>query len=157
MNRADAARVLTAAALYDNRKVDELAAIAWEKALDGYVTVGDALQAVADHYGDTPDWIMPAHVNRRVKAMRSARVDGKTPPPPPPCIPHDNTAAQIGWTRTVTRHLADGLNDAEATAAALAEMGLPPLQIENPRPVAALVEQVAKAMPRIPTTERTAP
>lgn len=89
-------------------------------------------------------WVTPGDIIDGASRLRASRVNGRTPPPPPPCIPHDNVAAQIGWQRTVTRHLADGLDDGAATAAALTEMGLPPLEIEHTRPVAALVEQVAR-------------
>lgn len=149
MNTADAARLLTAAALYDNRKVDDLAAIAWSKALGPHVNYADALEAISAHYGATSDWLMPAHVNQRVSAMRRARVEHKTPPPPPASIDPADVGAQMTWTRTVTRYIADGHDEATAAEMTRIEMGL--LAVEGePRPVAQLVAQVEQSLPRIP-------
>lgn len=129
----------------------------WADALE-YVKFEDA-QNVAREFARTrrgaDRWVTPGDIIDHAARLRASRVNGRTPPPPPPCIPHDNVPAQIGWIRAVTRHLADGLTDDEATNATLAEMGMPPLEVENPRPVAALVEQVARAMPRIPAREDT--
>lgn len=155
MNQTEAVTVVT----YLNRAgllhAMEGQGAVWADALE-YVRFEDARDVARDlarTRRGADRWVTPGDIIDGASRLRASRVNGRTPPPPPPCIPHDNPMAQIAWTRTVTRHLADGLTDAEATNATLAEMGLPPLQIEAARPVAALVEQVARAMPRIPVKE----
>lgn len=72
MTPGDAARVLGACALYDNRTVGVADAAAWHKVI-GDLDVADALEAVARHYAESTDRIMPAHVRRGVKQIREER------------------------------------------------------------------------------------
>jgi len=73
----DAARVLAACALFDNRKIpddengDRLAE-GWF-ALIGHLDLRDALEAVRRHYAESTEWIMPAHINRGVRAIKAER------------------------------------------------------------------------------------
>jgi len=55
--------VLTKAAAYDRRTIGRAEVMAWYEAL-GDVDLADALEAVADHYAESTDWLMPAHVRR---------------------------------------------------------------------------------------------
>jgi len=72
MTPADAARVLTKAAAFDQRTVGAADAIVWAEALDE-IGVDDALEAVTRHYRGQTDRLMPAHVRRHVEQMRRDR------------------------------------------------------------------------------------
>ena len=54
MTPAEAGRVLALAAAYDNRQAGQAAVVA--------------------HYRDSRDWVMPADVNRRCRALRAERI-----------------------------------------------------------------------------------
>ncbi|MGS2645908.1 zinc finger domain-containing protein [Streptosporangium sp. G12] len=66
--------LLTTAAAYDRRKVGEADVIAWHAAV-GDLDYPDAQTAVVGHYTETTDWLMPAHVRVRVKAIRARRLE----------------------------------------------------------------------------------
>lgn len=74
----DVVDVLTAVAALDKRTVGEADITVWQAAFvaSGVTSRRDALQAVADHYATSTEWLMPAHVAERVRAMRLARVRG---------------------------------------------------------------------------------
>lgn len=72
MTPGDAARVLGACALYDNRTVGTADAAAWFKVI-GDLDAADAIEAVTRHYADSTDRIMPAHIRRIVKQIREER------------------------------------------------------------------------------------
>lgn len=145
MNPADAGRLLTAAALYDNRTISELNAIAWSKALHPTVSVRDGLQAIADHYAETREWIMPADVNGRVRRMRAKRVADLAAPAPPVQL---GTAEDIRWRRTYTRALADGASRPEAETIANTELGITPQPlIGPPTPQLAAITNKAATIP----------
>lgn len=77
MTPGDAARVLAACALFDNRKVrddeeGERLAEAWY-AVIGDLDLRDALEAVRRHYRDSTEWIMPAHVRKGVAQIKAER------------------------------------------------------------------------------------
>jgi hypothetical protein len=86
MTPAEAARVLAKAAAFDQRTVGRADAMAWAEALED-VAPDDALAAVARHYRDSTDRIMPAHVNRitdEIARERRRREIGDREPPPRP-------------------------------------------------------------------------
>lgn len=72
MTPGDVARVLATCALYDFRTIDVSDAAAWFKVI-GDLDVEDALEAVARHYADSTDRMMPAHLRRGVRALREER------------------------------------------------------------------------------------
>ena len=74
--------LLTAAAAFDRRTVGKADAVAWHTVV-GDLPLDDCLAAVRGHYTDTTDWLMPAHVRQRVKAMRRDRIDRAIPAAPP--------------------------------------------------------------------------
>jgi len=80
MELAEVALVLTKAAAYDRRTVGEADARAWHEVL-GDVELVDALAAVARHYRDSTDWLMPAHLRRLAAQCRDARrrIEGAKP------------------------------------------------------------------------------
>lgn len=65
--------LLTLMASYDRRKVGEADVAAWYAAM-GDLAFSDSRDAVIAHYRDSTEWIMPAHVRRRVAAVRSERL-----------------------------------------------------------------------------------
>lgn len=73
--------LLTAAAAFDRRTVGMADAMAWQ-AVVGDLPYDDALAAVRAHYTESTDWLMPAHVRIRVRAMRRDRLE-RTPLPAP--------------------------------------------------------------------------
>lgn len=72
MKPGDAARVLGTAAMYDYRTVGPLDVAAWFKVI-GHLDLEDALEAVARHYADSTERIMPAHINRIARQIREER------------------------------------------------------------------------------------
>ena len=83
MNAEETARLLAKCASFDRRKIGELDIIAWLEVL-GDLPYRDCEQAVTGHYSDSTDWIMPAHIRQRVKAMRRDRVNREVVAAPPP-------------------------------------------------------------------------
>ncbi|MEU8151722.1 hypothetical protein [Nonomuraea sp. NPDC048901] len=73
--------LLTTAAAYDRRKVGEADVVAWHAAVKD-LDILDAQDAVVGHYCESTDWLMPAHVRKRVKAIREARLAREIVPAP---------------------------------------------------------------------------
>ena len=73
MNTDEIIDLLTLMASYDRRKVGEADVPAWDAAV-GDLPYDDCRTAVIAHYRETADWIMPAHVRRRVLAIRNERL-----------------------------------------------------------------------------------
>lgn len=74
----DVVDVLAHVAAFDRRTVGKADVSAWQAAFTSVhlTSKRDALQAVADHYASSADWLMPVHVIQRVRDIRHARVDG---------------------------------------------------------------------------------
>jgi hypothetical protein len=71
LTRAQAARLVTLAAAWDNREVGEAAAIAWcDSGNRARWTYAEAVEAIKDHYAATSDWIMPSHITTRIREVR---------------------------------------------------------------------------------------
>jgi len=66
--------ILAVAAAFDRRTIGEGDAVAWHAALSDLSFI-EARDAVIAHYRDRRDWIMPADVRQRVKAIRGRRLD----------------------------------------------------------------------------------
>lgn len=68
--------LLTAVSAYDNRKPNPASVIAWGKASElGRWTLPEALDAVAGHFTESTDYLMPAHITTRVKTARRDRLE----------------------------------------------------------------------------------
>lgn len=80
--------LLTTAATFDRRTVGDADVIAWRAAV-GDLDFPDAHTAVIQHYTDSTDWLMPAHVRVRVKAIRAARLASEVMPAPSPELADD--------------------------------------------------------------------
>jgi len=65
VNLAETHDLLTLIATFDNRRFDDAVVVCWQEIL-GSLTFDDARQAVFQHFGDTAEWLMPAHVKRIV-------------------------------------------------------------------------------------------
>ena len=76
MNAEEIGDVLAKAAAYDQRTVGSVDILAWLEVI-GDLDRGDALVAVARHYRETTNRIMPADVRRCVKAIREDRQRAK--------------------------------------------------------------------------------
>lgn len=63
MNVEETAAVLAKAQAYDRRTIGKTDVLAWHEALAD-LPVADALAAVAAHYRESTDWLMPAHIRR---------------------------------------------------------------------------------------------
>ncbi|MFT4288144.1 hypothetical protein [Nocardioides sp.] len=100
MTPAEAAVVLTVAASFDRRTVDESAAQAWAAALPE-VAVEAARDAVVAHYREKRDWVMPADIRYFVRRARAKRLSEMPPVDPPPALAERSPRASIAWTRTV--------------------------------------------------------
>ena len=69
MNRPEAAILLGVAAAFDQRTIGETDVTAWAEALARY-DLEPCRRAVIGHYTETTDRIMPAHITRRIRAVR---------------------------------------------------------------------------------------
>jgi hypothetical protein len=65
--------LLSVAAAFDRRTTGESDVIAWHAAI-GDLDFIDSRAAVIAHYRESRDWVMPADVRNRVKAMRRDRL-----------------------------------------------------------------------------------
>lgn len=72
MNKMEIARLLTAIAALDNRKVLEETVEAWYAVLHSY-PYSDAAEAVRQHFEDSTEYLMPAHIKQGIKRTREAR------------------------------------------------------------------------------------
>lgn len=73
--------LLSVAAAFDRRTTGESDVIAWHAAL-GDLDFDDSRAAVIGHYRESRDWVMPADVRIRVKAMRRDRLARELIPAP---------------------------------------------------------------------------
>lgn len=69
MNRAEIAELLTVIATLDRRTLGESDVIAWHGTL-GDLRAQECKDAAVRHYAESTDWLMPAHIRRRVLASR---------------------------------------------------------------------------------------
>jgi len=71
MTRDQIVRLLQIAAAYDNRTIADAAVHAWfDVAERGRWTYAEAADAIKVHYAESTDFIMPAHVTKRIRAIR---------------------------------------------------------------------------------------
>jgi len=106
MKIEEAGKLLGFAALYDNRRVEVPDVMAWHRVI-GDLPYIDAEQAIADHYRDSRERVMPSDIRERVKAIRSERLR-LNPVPPPPAELLDDPPAYRKWLRETAQRFADG-------------------------------------------------
>lgn len=106
MNAEETGRVLAKAASYDRRKIGEAEVIAWLQAL-GDLPFRDCEAAVIAHYADSTEWLLPAHIRRRVREAQLQRMqDTEIPPPPRELL--DNPPAYRAALRAAAVAIRDG-------------------------------------------------
>lgn len=152
---AEVAAFLTKVSAIDNRRVTPQTTDAWTQVLDSRITLADAWQAAVEHFATKGgDYLMPGHINDRVQVMRKARLDAMRTPEPPDTIDPDDVQAGLNWQRAFRAAIGDGHDEQRADEIACATLGVRrPEVITGVRPVAQLVEQTARAMPRIPAKD----
>lgn len=132
-----AAGLLAWAAATDNREVTETAAIAWAEALDSRVTLADGKAAISAHRAETSDYLMPAHVNRGVLAIRRDRLERMETPQPPQGL-DGHPGRELTWQREYRRAVGSGATADQAMAAACEALGVQPdravLEASGPPP-----------------------
>lgn len=113
MTPQDAMRLLAVAASFDNRKPDKDAAVAWGVALGDLPWV-DCRDAVLEHYGQTSEWLMPAHVKAIVGRLRSRRIAaaGDLVPPDFSSLGDREEPATREWLRLTRKAIGDGVDPA---------------------------------------------
>lgn len=84
MKRSETATLLAKIAAYDRRTVGEADIEAWTEALDGLITLQDAMVAVRDHFRESNDWLMPKSIIDRSKKLRVERIRAAGLPDFPP-------------------------------------------------------------------------
>lgn len=104
MKPSEATVILTKIAAYDRRSVGEADAAAWAEALDGLVTLQDALTAVRDHFRASNDWLMPKAIIDRSRELRKRRIRDSGLPDFPPDL---TQAQEREWLRAYHDALAE--------------------------------------------------
>jgi len=119
MNAEQAGQVLAKCASYDRRKTGDADTIAWYQVLQD-LSYDDCIAAVIAHYSDTTDWIMPAHIRQRVKAMRADRLSREITPAPPHELA-DEPGRFRAELKANLREIADGFSIPKAIAGPVRE------------------------------------
>lgn len=112
----------------DRRKVGLTDRQVWQ-GLVGDLSAADAQAAVAAHYRESREWIMPADVRTRVKAMRRERLAREIVPAPPP-EDADNPVRFRETLKADLRAIGDGLAIPRAIAGPVREDDPPPTWAE---------------------------
>ncbi|MFF9894931.1 hypothetical protein [Streptomyces longispororuber] len=114
MTPDEAARLLAAAAAFDNRQPSEIAKQAWASALRDLPLDDDTFDAVARYYsapaapGETGRrWIEPHHVRSHRTKIREERL-GATTPAYSPADPDETAQDFVARRRAQLRAIADG-------------------------------------------------
>jgi hypothetical protein len=111
---SEAAEVLAVAKLVDNRQFDATTAMAWAQLLEPTITLDEALQALARHFATSTDYLMPAHVNQQVAAVRLERKQ-RIRDAGPPDFPDGLTYAQEqDYRRAYHNLVGNGMSKADA-------------------------------------------
>lgn len=146
MNISDTAALLTYAALGDNRTVTRETALFWSEALRSGITLDEARRAVSQHFGNSTEYLSPAHVNAIVSREREARAR-ILPDVVPPRDLADDPRAEIAWKRIWGDAFIAGQSDERARVIANEQMGIEetePLALEA-RPLGSLAEALTHA------------
>lgn len=105
ITNTEAIDLLTAASVYDSRKPNPDAVLAWMKASElGRWSFPEALNALHEHYATSRDYLMPAHITERIKARRAQPGRPELPPGSPAGRARvDDAIAEVaknlGWKR----------------------------------------------------------
>lgn len=133
MTPSQVAELLAMASAFDRRTVGDADVMAWHLVLRD-IDHQDAQKALAAHYSETRDWVMPADIRQRVRTARNDAArdinagGGKGLPPEIPDADPDDVPAYLAALR------------AQRTRAAAGEL-------TRPRPVAELAAAVGRQVP----------
>lgn len=105
MNLSETQQLLAGVAGINGRTVGQIDVRWWQKLLADY-PLDDCITAVTQHYKETNEWIMPAHIIKRVKAMRAERIERAQPLPAPSSPSEAGYREQL---RAIVRQAAAGL------------------------------------------------
>jgi len=124
-------------ALADNRKPPEddegrRAMIEFWLGQVGDLDYADASRAVQDHYRDSREWIMPADIRRRVRAMRAERL-ARQPLPAPPAEVADQPGRYQQIVAANVKRIADGFAPPLAIGGGAPLPGDPPAEWQQAR------------------------
>lgn len=92
MNITETGQVLTLIQVVDRRVVDKATIAAWHD-LIGDLSLEDCLEAVRAHRRESTEYLLPAHIRKRVLAVRAERV-ARVGDPLPGVDPDDVAAYQ---------------------------------------------------------------
>lgn len=140
---SETATLLAMVAAYDRRTVGQADVAAWHSELEPY-DLPTCSAAVRAHYAESREWLMPADVVTRVKAIRRERIPLAMPEPP---VDPADVPRHLAWQRAWRAGCADGLTSEQAEANADRAVGIVRAAVETrPRPVAELVASVAASL-----------
>lgn len=142
MNSDEVWDLLEIIASVDRRKLGLTDRQTWQ-ALIGDLSFADARAAVADYYRESREWIMPADVRTRVKAMRRERLAREIVPAPPP-EDADNPVRFRETLKAELRAIADGRAIPKAITTPVREDDPPPTWAEA---------RAALPIPHVPTPQ----
>jgi hypothetical protein len=111
--------LLSVAAAFDRRTTGESDVIAWHAAV-GDLDFADSRTAVIAHYQQSRDWVMPADVRTRVKAMRRDRLEREIASAPPAELTGEPGRYKAELDANI-RRIADGMTRHLAIAAPVRE------------------------------------
>ena len=112
----------------DRRKLGLTDRETWE-GLIGDLSAADTQAAVIAHYRESREWIMPADVRTRVKAIRKARLDREIVPAPSAELADEPGRYKAALDAGI-RQIADGLAIPRAIAGPVREDDPPPTWAE---------------------------
>jgi hypothetical protein len=125
--------LLSLIAARDRRTIGKIDAMAWHEDI-GDLSFDDAREAVALHFRQSTDWLMPKHVRDLVKKIREQRLEGFQYVP----VPGDeNTAVYLKNLREQRAAVADGLREPA-----------PAIEAGTTRPVRELLDGAFRKPPR---------
>ena len=116
MTRNEVIDLLTLTASFDRRTAGKTDVAAWQATV-GDLAWDDARAAVIDHYRESTEWLMPAHIRQRVAAMRQARLDAAGPVEIPEHLA-DHPAEALAWKQAAVTAIADGVEPQKALGGA---------------------------------------
>lgn len=91
----------------DGRRMNEHTPAAWQGIL-GDLGFEDCRDAILAHYQDSTDWLTPAHIRKRVKAVRQRRINQVGENINPSRLDSEDPREEIRVRRALTKALGDG-------------------------------------------------
>lgn len=146
MTPSEAATVLTVASGVDNRTVTPEAATVWSGALRADMSVKEACSAIATHFANSTDYLMPAHINAIVTGWRRERAK-ILPSVVPPRELSKQPKREVEWQRVWGDAFIAGHSEESARRIANRDFGITeeePLALEQ-RPLGSLTAALDRA------------